>query len=171
MRKELDITITDGSPETNRDYGKTFRIREMPAAQAEKWAMRALMTVARTGIDIPEELIGGGMQSVAILGIQAITRVNFDDAEPLLDEMMGCVSVKPDPKNPSIVRPLNGDDDIEEIRTRVKLREEIIKLHVGFSTAGTPLMSDSTQQTPPASSNIQMSPEASVQFSRQKGRR
>lgn len=161
MRKELDITIT----ERGRDQGKTYHLKEMPASRAEKWAMRALMAVARSGIDLPDNFAEGGMQSVAILGIQAITRINFDDAEPLLDEMMECITFKPDPKNPAIVRPLI-EDDIEEIRTRIKLREEIIKLHVDFLPAADQSMPTSAVETSQTSSNTPTFQEASVRFSR-----
>lgn len=165
MRKELDVIITSGTPETNRDYGKTFQIREMSASKAEKWAMRALLAVARSGVDLPEGMPEGGMQSIAILGIQAVMKLDFYDAEPLLDEMMECIRIKPDPKNPAIIRNLI-DDDIEEIATRIKLREEVIRLHLGFFTGVGASSQTSEMTSSPALSNIQTSPEASVRFSR-----
>ncbi len=166
MRKELDITISDGNQETNRDYGKTFHIREMSASRAEKWAMRALLAAARSGVELPEGFAGGGMQSIAILGIQAILKMNFYDAEPLLDEMMECVRIKPDSRNPSVVRDLI-EDDVEEITTLIKLREEVIKLHIGFFGAGSTLKQGSAGTSPPDSSTTPTFPEPSVQFSQQ----
>ena len=165
MRKELDLTIYDGTPDTNRDYGKTFHLREMGATKAEKWAMRALLAVARSGIDLPEGIAQGGMQSIAILGIQAIMKINFYDAEPLLDEMMECVRIKPDPKNPAIIRDLI-EDDIEEIATRIKLREEVIKLHVGFFGIGIQSTQTSDEKQSQDLSTTPISQKASVRFSR-----
>jgi hypothetical protein len=153
MRKELDITISD----EGRDQGKVFHLREFPASKAEKWAMQALMLAARSGVDLPDNIGPAmGMQGIAMLGIQAIMKVNFLEAEPLLNEMMACVSIKPDPQRPEIVRGL-VEDDIEEIATRVMLRSEVIKLHVNFSGAANP--SKSTSETlAPAFSNTPTSP-------------
>jgi len=47
---------------------------------------------------------------------------------------MGCVKIMPDPGRPLIVRGLI-EDDVEEVRTRVKLRMELVKLHLDFSEA------------------------------------
>lgn len=118
----------------SRDYGKVFVLREMPASQAEKWAMRALLSVARSGIDIGQAA-GQGMQGIAMMGVSALLAANWEDAEPLLDEMMGCIQVQPDPSNPHVVRPLI-EDDLEEVWTRIYLRREVLEMHVGFSLSG-----------------------------------
>ena len=160
MRKEIDITITD----PGRDEGKTFHIREMPATRAEKWAMRALLAVARSGVDLPDDFTGMGMQGIAIVGIRAITKITFEDAEPLLDEMMECVTIKPDPRNPGIMRALI-EGDIEEIATLVTLRQEVINLHVSFFTKGDQSKSTSPVSQASNSSTTNTSPEPSVRFS------
>jgi len=49
--------------------------------------------------------------------------------------MMSCIKIVPDPKIPLLMRPLNGQDDIEEIRTILVLRAEVFNLHSGFSLA------------------------------------
>lgn len=159
-RKDIDITVADAG----RDEGKVFHIREMPATRAEKWAMRALLAVARSGVELPDDFVGMGMQGIAIIGIRAITKIAFEDAEPLLDEMMECVSIKPDPRNPAIVRPLI-EGDVEEIATLILLRQEVINLHISFFTAGDPSKSISTASPESPSSNTKTSPEPSVRFS------
>lgn len=159
-RKEIDFTVTDAG----RDEGKTFHIREMPATRAEKWAMRALLAVARSGVDLPDDFTSMGMQGIAIIGIRAITKIAFEDAEPLLDEMMECVSIKPDPRNPAVIRPLI-EGDIEEIATLVVLRQEVINLHIDFFTGDGRSKSTSTSSAAPNSSNTKTSPEPSVRFS------
>jgi hypothetical protein len=163
-RKEMDITITD----EGRDKGKVFHIREMSAAQAEKWAIRIMSLAAKAGVDIGTVNPQMGMAGVAMMGFNALMGASFDDLEPLLDEMMGCITVKPDPSNPAIVRPIIQDDDIEEISTRFKLRREVVFLHLGFSQSGAPSTQTSSAQPQPASSssNIPTFPEPSVQFSR-----
>ena len=129
-RKTRDVTIAlaDG----NRDNGKMFRITEMPAVRAEKWATRALLAMAKSGAEVPDEALQAGAASLLGAGIQAFTRISFLEAEPLLDEMMGCVEIVPDPSRKDVVRPLI-DDDIEEVATRLFLRGEVVDVHTGFS--------------------------------------
>lgn len=131
MRKTKEVTITT----EGRDKGKTFVITEMPASRAEKWATRAFLALGRAGIEVPEELQGAGMAAIAIVGIRALARLSFADAEPLLDDMMACVQIK----MPAITRALIDDgsesEDIEEATTRLLLRSEVFELHTGFSVA------------------------------------
>lgn len=163
-RKEIDITISEGTPETNRDFNKTYHIREMPASQGEKWATRVLMIAAKSGVDIGDAE-GLGMAGIAMLGVQAVMKANFEEIEPLLDEMMQCLSFKPDRNNPNVVRPLI-EDDIEEIKTRFELRREVLKLHVGFSQQDSgSTQTGSPPQEAPTSSNTPTFPEPSVRFS------
>ena len=147
MRKEEDVIIT----EEGRDFQKIFHIREMAAIKAEKWAMRALMLVARNNADIGD-IAGMGMQGIAALGIQAIMKVDFFEAEPLLDEMMQCVTLKPDPDRPAVERPVR-EEDIEEVKTLFYLRQRVIELHVGFSMGGALSQSTSETRDPPSPSS------------------
>ena len=125
-RKVVTVTI----PQEGRDKGKAFLLTEMSASQAEKWALRALLALSRAGFEIPDG--AAGMAGIAQVGFQAFGRVDFHDAEPLLDEMFTCLKCVPDPNKPEITRPL-VDDDIEEVQTRIYLRGEIFRLHVDFS--------------------------------------
>lgn len=131
-RKTKMITIPRS--EDNRDSGKTFLITEMSAAQSEKWALRALGAIANSGMEIPPDVMRLGMGTLVAVGFKGMLTMQFDDAEPLLDEMMQCVVIVPDPKNPAIVRPVD-DEDIEDITTRLMLRSEVFELHTGFSPA------------------------------------
>lgn len=140
MRKtEVFAVVKD-----NRDKGKRFLITEMPALRAEKWATRALLSLAKSGADIASVSPGkpGGMAALAVAGLQALQHLDFADAEPLMDEMMDCVQIIPDPKHPETSRPLvqygSEGDDIEEIDTRVELRTRIFKLHIGFFSPESP---------------------------------
>ena len=131
-RKTADVVIA----EEGRDKGKCFFITEMSAAQAEKWAYRALFLAAQAGVDVGNVR---GMAGIAVAGIQAIMGIRFAEVEPLLDEMFSCVQVRPDyanhdPGKALFMRALI-ETDIEEVMTRVRLREEVLKLHLGFSIA------------------------------------
>ena len=139
MRRTHPVTIAA----EGRDKGKCFIITEMEAEKAEEWALRALLGAAKSGIELPPGFqnedgeIALGMASIAALGLQALAGIRFEDAKPLLDEMMDCVEFVPDPKKPGLRRELYPGD-IEEVATRLKLRREVWILHTGFSTpAGT----------------------------------
>jgi hypothetical protein len=128
MRKELTLTIdTPG-----RDVNKTFYIREMSAMKAERWAARALLALLKSGVDIPEDVAQAGLAGVAAIGLRAFGGINFADAEPLLAEMMSCVQIVPDISRPQVRRAVI-EDDIEEVATLLRLREEVLSLHLGFS--------------------------------------
>lgn len=152
-RREIDFTVTD----EGRDQGKVFHITEMSALQAERWAVKALQAAARGGVDIDDSAISSGMQAVAVLGIKALMSANYSDIEPLMAEMLRCVTVKPDPRNPSLTRPLI-EDDIEEVRTLLTLRMEVINIHLNFSTpVGSSNSTSATSPRPTDSSNTPMS--------------
>lgn len=129
-RKEKDVKIAD----EGRDQGKIFHLTEMPASQAEKWALRAFLAIARNNVQIPEEVAGMGMRGIFILGfVRAIGMMSFADAEVLLDEMFTCVEFVGDPKQPLATRRKPLEEDIEEVETRVHLRRQVFELHVDFS--------------------------------------
>ena len=126
MRKQLTYTAQDG-----RDKGKAFIITEMAARPAHKWATRALFALISGGVDIPEGVAEMGMAGLAAIGLQSLNGISVEKAEPLLDELLTCVSVMPDPRKPEVVRAL-FDGDIEEPMTYFKLQKEVLILHMGF---------------------------------------
>lgn len=136
-RKIIDYRVED----EGRDFGKLFEIREMPCTQAEKWALRAFLAMANSGIELPpgleDDAKEAGFAAIASMGLSMIGKLPYAEAAPLFDEMFTCVRIKPDPGNRSIVRDL-VEDDIEEVKTRVKLRMAIFKLHADFSKAAAP---------------------------------
>jgi len=129
-RRTKTVTITSDG----RDIGKTFLIKEMPASQAERWAERLLFAIGQSGADIPSNILAAGFAGVAAIGIRALAGLPWDIADSLLREMFDCISIIPNPAVPQVVRALI-EDDIEEVLTRLQLRDEVINLHVGFSPA------------------------------------
>jgi hypothetical protein len=81
-------------------------------------------------VAIPDNIAQAGLAGIAALGVNALSKLSFDAAKPLLDEMFDCVQIQPSPK---VVRAL-VDDDIEDVSTRLVLRREIFKLHIDFFT-------------------------------------
>ena len=150
MRKTKIFVVTD----EGRDKGKRFVIKEMPAFQAENWAMRAFLALARSGVDISESLRSSGMAGLAglaVSGLRALQGMDYGEAKPLLDEMLDCVHHMPDPKTPEFTRPLilstpDGEgDDVQEVLTFMRLRKEVIDLHTSFFTDG--MSRNSTSET------------------------
>ena len=128
-RKTATVTIdADG-----RDQGKLFFLTEMATTKADKWATRFLLAVSK-GVEIPEGIAQSGIAGVAAVGFGALGRLEFSDAEPLLDALMACVEIIPDPSRPMVKRYL-VEDDIEEVITLLRLRKELFELHTGFSLA------------------------------------
>jgi hypothetical protein len=116
-----------------RDQGKTFLITEMSAWQAERWALRALLAVFKSETAIPPDLLRGGIAAVAAMGPRVMLGIPYEQAEPLLAEMMGCVTIIPDPTRPQVTRAL-VESDVEEVLTLTHLKAEVFGLHVGFSS-------------------------------------
>lgn len=126
-----------------RDAGKVFLLTEWPAARAEKWAVRALLALNRSGGEIPLNVAGIGMEGIAVIGINTFLRGNVDAAEiiPILDELLDCVkfirdtSARDQATGMPVATPIVSDDDIEEIVTRAWLRSEVLRVHINFSVA------------------------------------
>lgn len=153
-RKTKTVTIsTEG-----RDQGKAFYITEMSAFAAEKWATRAISAMARSGVDMPEEVLDAGMAGILVLGAKAILSVDFMEAEPLLEEMMACVQLIPDPSKPEVMRRVH-EDDIEEVSTLVFLRNEVLEIHLGFSIAAALSKLGAAAKQAPNSNGTLTSPE------------
>lgn len=153
-RKTLIYTVQD----EGRDSGKVFLLTEMPSSKAERWAIRAFLAMAKGGIELPEGMEHQGFAGLAKVGLGLLLQIPYEMAEPLLDEMMECVQVIPNPSNRAVVRALI-EDDIEEVATRIKIRKEVFGLHVNFSLAGAKSTSESVPaQESAASSTISIRP-------------
>jgi hypothetical protein len=150
-RKTMLFTVDS----KNRDHGKQFRITEMPARQAEEWAMRVVCSMVGTGVTIPDSVLGtlsaaaqpepeggaaaeahaavmaSGMVGLAKFGLTALAKVPFADSKPLMDELLGCVEFA---ATPTTVIPLD-DTHIEEPSTWFRLKLETLKLHLAFLSA------------------------------------
>lgn len=139
-RRTAPVTINDPK---SRDNGKTFRITELSAFDAEWWGMRALLALANAGARLPDGALESGMAGVQatlpgliIQGIRSLAGLRAEDARPLLDEMLGCVDFKsPGAHDVYISLRGAGMTQIEEVSTLLKLRAEALQLHLGFSLA------------------------------------
>lgn len=140
-RKTVTYTVED----EGRDKGKSFLLTEMSAAKAEAWAIRALLALGSANVDIPADSMNDGMASLAAIGLKKLFALPFGAAAPLLDELMECVQVVPDSRRPQVKRGL-VDSDIEEVRTRLQIKWEVLKLHLDLSLADA--LSNLREKTP-----------------------
>lgn len=129
-RRVVNYTVYD----EGRDLGKVFVITEMVPSRAEDWGFRAILSLMAGNVDLPDGFERLGMAGMAEIGLKGLTKLKWEEAKPLLDEMWSCIQIMPDPKKSQIVRNLI-EEDIEEVMTRVKLRAEVWKLHTGFLKA------------------------------------
>ena len=125
-RKEIIIDIQD------RDQLLTFKVKEMPATKLESWIIRALLLVAGSGTHVPDGAdIRAAGAYLAENGLAALGGIDFDQAKPLLDELLGCCSRVVE-KVEERCTPESVDAYIMDVTTLFRLRMEAIKLNLGF---------------------------------------
>lgn len=132
MRKTKEVVVDFGGPDY-RDTGKTFLLTEMACTEAEDWAIHAMTLISQSGVNLPEGIVNYGWAGMAIVGLDGLMKVDFVRAKPLLDRMIACVQIVPDPRKP-VPHPVT-DHDIEEVQTRLWLRDKVFELHSGFCVA------------------------------------
>jgi hypothetical protein len=131
-RRELIYTVKDD----NRDKGRSYLLKEMPATQGEWWAFRAFVALARGGVEVPEDVTSMGMAGVARITLGQLGKMHPEDARPLMDELYAQIQIVTDLKT-GYARELI-EDDVDEISTHFKLKWELIRLHAGFSETAKP---------------------------------
>lgn len=132
--------ITHIVKNSNRDAGKIFVITEMSADDAQRWALRAFLALAKNGVQIPDGLENMGIVGMLQYGIEIVAQLPYEEANYLCERLLQCVQLQPGP-NSSVTRALIAGD-IEELTTRFILIKEAFKLHVDF----TQLANASTQE-------------------------
>lgn len=140
MRRTEKVTIPGVRSEEpgERDNGKTFILTEMDAYQGQDWALRALLALAASGIQVPDGALSTGWAGLAGFGITALSRAPYGALKPLLDEMLEQAKYAHQPNNPKM--PLQSispgpNCPVEEIKTFITLQMALFKLHTGFSPA------------------------------------
>lgn len=168
-RKTEEVVIT--AP--GRDSGKTFLLTEMDAIRTEKWAARAFLAMTNKDVVIPPEIAAAGMIGIAIMGYKGFAGAQFENVEPLMDEMLGCIQIVqnvPGAARSTTTRPTMASD-YEEVSTLLLLRQKILELHAGFTFAaaaewlkasvdGQPRRRSRTTRTSPDSSEPSSRPDS-----------
>ncbi|MFT9441034.1 MAG: hypothetical protein ABF593_04645 [Acetobacter papayae] len=125
------ITVT--CPHEGDDKGKQFVITRMSAVEADKWGRHCFQAGAASGAAIPGMDPGAGLAGLAAAGIGIFAAMEPSRMDELIDQLLQCVQMIPDPGNPAIL--LNwqmAQTQIEEIPTIGWLQVEAFKLHVDF---------------------------------------
>lgn len=126
-RRTKVFTVQD---DKSRDNGKAYLITEMSAEAAEWWAFQVLQALLGSDAEID---FNAPLAQMARQGLAALGKLPPEKARPLLEQMMDCVRVKLPNTNDSRDM-LSGD--IEEVKTRIMLRKEVLELHLDFFVNG-----------------------------------
>ena len=144
MRKSVEVRI---GPEGGRDSGKVFLVTEPSATAVEDWGLRALQAMSRNGINVPADIAEGGLGQISAFGLQFIASASGEETKWLMTRLMDCVAYVPDPARPEVWRGVGlresasapvgplMESDIEEAKTRLRLKLEAFEIMFSFSMA------------------------------------
>lgn len=132
MRKEKTITLNDRGNEL------TFKIREMPAMKLQGWLFRAALILLR-GVSINNngDLVNDAIKLVGEQGIAAFRNVNYEEAKPLLNELLECCSRLDGNVSVKLTADV-VDGMIEDVRTLFALEQEAAAINLSFLKAAEP---------------------------------
>lgn len=116
------VKIEDGGKE------RKFIIKRMNALQAESWIYRATLAVGKNIEDLSAAFSTGASGL-----LQALLRVDYNDAKPLLDDLLACCSIS----EGEAVKGLAGNEAlVQSPLTLMRLRVEAAKLNFDFFSNG-----------------------------------
>lgn len=142
MLKEKIVTLQDGEREL------TFVVKQMPALKLERFINRTAILIARAtgkaygknGINtIIAALSGSDGDSLFDRLVEILGGLDYEEVEPLYNELMECCSIIPDTSNPTFrnaCTPQLLDAQIESPMTLYKMRAEAVKVNFSFFTKG-----------------------------------
>lgn len=123
-----------------RDHGKVFVLTEMPATEAEPWATKAALLLAKAaGTELPDDAQGvAALASLDTKQLPSLVKLKVAQAlqDPSLDAWWNCVQYQHDPQQmPQKI--IHGDGcQIEDISTISFLRAKVLELHTSFFPQG-----------------------------------
>lgn len=137
MRRIERLTIPGVRSEVlgERDNGKTFVLTEMDAYTGQDWALRMLLAVAASGVQLPPGALGAGWAALAPFAITALLDASYAELRPLLAEMLDQVQYEHNPKHPPQPIAAGPNCVVEEIKTFFILHKALFALHTGFTPA------------------------------------
>lgn len=142
MRERRTVNINDGGREIS------FLIEQMPALKLEKWIYRAAIQLAKAGgMSVAGESIKDAQNAIKRMKagdeggiawiVNAIGGLDFEKAEPLVDELFSCAKIVTATGTEMPLTPATIEGQIESPLTLMKLRAEVLKVNFSFfHTAG-----------------------------------
>lgn len=134
--KSKNVTIESG-----RDKGKTFKITEMPAIQADEWAHRLIEQAANSGVDLKNvdvlNLNTKSMAGMIELGAAVFTilgRVDYQTSREMkFDILNRCVEIV---TKSGESRSVMWEDEIKDFQNYTVLAAHAIGIHIDFLKQG-----------------------------------
>lgn len=131
MRHEKIFTVTDRGNEL------TFKVKEMPARKLESWLIRAGLLLVSSGAFDSKDVTDAGdaLRKAGTLlsknGISALANIDYEKAQPLIDELLTCCYNVVDSVDYQITNE-TIDGIIEDVKTLFQLQKEALLINVGF---------------------------------------
>jgi hypothetical protein len=136
----LTLPGVHGETVGDRDNGKTFVIKEMTAYAGQDWALRVLLALAASGVQLPDGALTTGMAGLAQFGLTALLQAPYAAIKPLLDELLDYVGYEHKEGQPlQRVKPDGaGNCPVREIKTYLTLYKAAFMHQMGFSEGAAP---------------------------------
>jgi hypothetical protein len=101
-----------------------------------------MLALGAANVDIPDGALQLGMAALAEIGLKKLFAIDAVSIRPLLAELMECVEFIPNPQKPAVKvgYPL-FESQVEEVKTLLMLKWEVLKLHISFLQAADPFAS------------------------------
>ncbi len=122
MANAQTIAVDDAGKE------RKFIVKRMNALQAEAWIYRATLAVGKNIEDLSAAFSTGASGL-----LQALLRVDYRDAKPLLDDLLACCSIC---EGESVKSLLGNESLVQSPLTLMRLRVEAAKLNFDFFSNG-----------------------------------
>lgn len=139
----IDVELKEGGESLR------FRIQPFSATRGEAWILRAFLLLARAGNKFPDnlDLPSMGKFIMSPQGIAALGCTPYEEAEPLLDELLGCCTRLLNNNSTQPVTRSTVDGYIKSPLTLLKLRMEALKVNFSFLGDGLPSNSPASSVT------------------------
>lgn len=135
--KEIVFTVPEDGGD---DAGKVFLITRMDAITGDKWGRHVIQAAIKSGAQIPQSAVKAGIAGIAGMALTIFGSIDPAEGDRLLDQLLDCVLIIPDPGTPAVRRKWHPGD-FAEIQTVSLLHQEAFKLHTGFFQGASRLLS------------------------------
>lgn len=122
MDDEVKIELDDGVDFEGKARKLKFVIRKMGAFSAEAWMIRAGLLLGAEVVQLQNKRDFGDL-------LAALCKVKYEDAKPLLDELLDCCLIEVEGVRKNVTPALHM---VQLPTTLIRLRMEALKANFGF---------------------------------------